>query len=137
MVTLSFQRLGLFASVAIWAAVLPAQESENVANSIARSLNPDVYMRMMMNPATMTNPVSTCIECHNGEDVARYSATFGPMLQMMSSRNWFNPNAYSRMMVPMMNPATYTQWYNALMKRYAVGMDAAPPASKAEDTEVQ
>lgn len=30
------------------------------------------------------------------------------------------------MMVPMMNPATYTQWYNAWMKRYGEAMIPAP-----------
>ena len=29
-----------------------------------------------------------------------------------------NPNAYMAMMTPMMDPKVYTEWYNAMMKKY-------------------
>ncbi len=121
---ISTKRLGLLVVILLWSTASFAQGE--VADSMTRSMDPSVYMRMMTNPAMMSNPVASCAECHNGEDVARYNTAFGPMLQMMNSQNWFNPNAYSQMMVPMMNPATYTQWYNAWMKRYGGAMNPAP-----------
>ena len=72
-----------------------------------------------MNPmAMMSNPAASCQQCHTAEDVARYNKTMGPMMAMMNPSNWMNPNAYMAMMTPMMDPKVYTEWYNAMMKKY-------------------
>lgn len=98
--------------------------------AMMNSMNPAVManmMGMMMNPApVMTNPLSTCAGCHTGEDLARFGKTMGPMLQMMNPANWMNPNAYFSMMTPMMDPQTYTAWYNAWMQKYGAAAGGTP-----------
>jgi len=59
-----------------------------------------------------------CSQCHKADDVKRYESTFQPMYQMMvNPAAWMEPEAYARMMQPAMDPATYTEWYNAWMKQ--------------------
>lgn len=92
-----------------------------MSHAMGQGMNPSTYMGMMsgmMNPmAMMSNPTQACASCHNGEDLARYQKTMGPMMAMMNPMNWINPSSYMNMMTPMMDPATYTEWFNAMTKK--------------------
>lgn len=122
-----------------WAATGLGQEStptQDTTQAMARSVDPDVYTKlmgqMMSNPmAVMVNPLGTCVQCHTAEDVARFNASMGPMMQMMNPAYWMNPNAYMQMMTAPMDPATYTQWYEAWMKKFG-GMMPAPATAPAQ-----
>jgi len=85
-----------------------------------KSMDPQVWtqmMGMMMDPAKMMS-MESCALCHDGEDLARYSKDFGPMLeasqqmgQLMSPHQMMqsmNPMMSSMMnpMAMMMNPMT-------------------------------
>lgn len=103
-----------------------------MTQSMTRSVDPQVYAKlmnqMMTNPVgIMTDPISTCAQCHSEEDVERFKSEMGPMLQMMSPVNWMNPNAYMQMMNVPMDPETYTRWYEGWMKKYADMLDKAGP----------
>ena len=86
-----------------------------------KSMDPQVWMQMMtmmMDPAKAMS-MESCALCHEGDDLARYTKDFGPMMeasqqmgQFMSPHQWMqmtnpmmstmmNPMA---MMGPMMNP---------------------------------
>ncbi len=116
-----------------------AQETPNAAaHSFNQMLNTDTYagiLKSMVNPTTLQNPVAVCAQCHNGEDLARYQKSLGPMMQMVNPVNWVNPMAYVNMAAPMVDPETYTEWYNAWVKKYGglLGYgDEAAPAGAAE-----
>jgi hypothetical protein len=97
------------------------QPDSAAVHSLRQMLSTDAYagiLKSMVNPATLQNPTAVCAQCHTGEDVERYAATIGPMLQMINPVNWVNPMAYWNMAVPMMDPETYTQWYNAYINKY-------------------
>ena len=80
------------------------------------------------------DPMSGCVHCHAAADMQRYSRTFGPMMAMMNPTNWMNPAAYLSMMAPMMNPATYTNWFGAWMQKYG-GLAAMPVANAGVKTD--
>ena len=66
---------------------------------------------------TFENFSQMCAQCHDTDDVKRYETTFLPMYKMMfDPQAWVNPNAYGRVMQPMMDPETYTKWYEAWTK---------------------
>jgi len=102
--------------------------------AMSAMMNPMMYNNMMgymMNPMPlMSNPTASCSQCHTAEDVSRYQKTMGPMLAMMNPGNWMNPNAYMSMMTPMMDPKMYTEWYNAMMKKYGAAAGAATGTGK-------
>ena len=112
-----------------------AQETaaeQGVTQSMTRSVDPQVYAnlmnQMMANPVgILTDPISTCAQCHTEEDVERYKSEMGPMLQMMSPINWMNPTAYMQMMHVPMDPETYTKWYEGWMEKYASMLGKAAP----------
>lgn len=115
------------ASIAAAPAVSTAQDEAGTANSSAaihslrQTLSTDAYagiLKALVTPATLQNPIAVCAQCHAGEDIARYSKTIGPMLQMINPVNWINPMAYWNMAVPMIDPTTYTEWYDAYVKKY-------------------
>ncbi len=98
-------------------------ETNTVTHTMNKTVDPQVYANLMQQMFTnptgfMTNPNATCSQCHTDEDMQRISKTMGPMMQMMNPGNWMNPNAYMQMMVPMMDPETYTNWYDAWMKKF-------------------
>lgn len=102
------------------------------AHSLKQTLGTDAYagiLKSLANPATLNNPVSICAHCHAGEDMARYAATIGPMLQMVNPVNWLNPMAYWNMAAPMMDPATYKQWYDAYVEKYGSLLGYDPTGS--------
>ncbi len=71
---------------------------------------------------TFENFSQMCAQCHDANDVKRYETTFLPMYQMMfDPKAWINPNAYGRVMQPMMDPETYTKWYEAWTKSMMPG----------------
>ena len=89
--------------------------------AMGRSMDPqvmnDIFQLMMTNPRIINNPMAICVQCHDQEAVNRYQTTLMPMYYlMMNPASWMDPNAYTRAMLPMMDPATYTEWYNAWMK---------------------
>ncbi|KAA3621096.1 MAG: hypothetical protein DWQ08_14560 [Proteobacteria bacterium] len=115
-----------------------AAASSTAIHSLRQTLSTDAYagiLKAMVTPATLQNPIAVCAQCHAGEDLARYTKTFGPMLQMVNPVNWVNPMAYLNMMTPMVDPATYTEWYNAYIQKYGgllgygQGESADQPAS--------
>jgi len=76
---------------------------------------------------TFGNFSQMCAQCHTGDDVKRYEQTFLPMYQMMFNPSaWVDPNAYGQAMQPMIDPETYTKWYNAWMKMAPVPQAGAP-----------
>lgn len=105
----------------------------SMTESMAHSVDPQVYAnlmnQMMTNPVgILTDPISTCTQCHSEEDVERYKSEMGPMLQMMSPVNWMNPTAYMQMMNVPMDPETYAKWYEGWMKKYSGMLGKAEPA---------
>ena len=91
------------------------------SSAMQKSMNPQTYNTLLKlmteNPAMISNPAPLCAQCHDGEALGRYQKTLFPMYQlMMNPANWMNPNAYMQAMTPMMDPATYTMWYQAMMK---------------------
>ena len=91
------------------------------SSAMQRSMDMNTYNTlfklMSENPQMMTSPAPLCAQCHDGEAMARYQKTLFPAFQlMMNPANWMNPNAYMQAMTPMMDPNTYTEWYNAMMK---------------------
>lgn len=124
----------LCSALLLYTAQGSAQETttENaMAYSLGKMVDPNVYTnlmsQMMTNPmGVMMNPMSTCAQCHNAEDMERYNEMMGPMLMMTNPSNWMNPQAYTNMMAAPMDPETYTQWYEGWMKKYG-GM-ITPPA---------
>ena len=80
---------------------------------------------------TFTDLSQMCAQCHDADDVKRYETTFLPMYQFMfDPKSWVNPNAYGQTMQPMMDPETYTKWYNAWMERMVPLPGTTPPAEK-------
>ena len=110
-------------------ATLPisAQQSHSVPTmpgfsiTMQKSMDPQTYNNMFnlmgSNMNWVTSPAPLCAQCHEGDDMERYTKTLLPMYQlMMNPNNWMNPNAYMQAAVPMMDPQTYMQWYAAWMK---------------------
>lgn len=141
----SFVAARLLAASLLLAPAAFAQEgtatSESPAvHSLRQTLSTEAYtgiLESLVNPATLSNPVAVCANCHNGEDVARFSSALGPMLQMVNPVNWVNPMAYWNMAVPMMDPQTYSRWYDAYIKKYGplLGYDAAGTPAAPSTTE--
>ena len=95
--------------------------SPALEHSLSQTLSTDAYagiLKSMVNPETLSDPVAVCGQCHGGEDMARYQQSLAPMMRMINPVNWVSPNAYLQMMTPMVDPETYTSWYNAWMKKY-------------------
>ena len=91
------------------------------SSAMQRSMDPQTYNTLLKlmteNPAMMQSPTALCAQCHDGEAMQRYEKTLFPMYRlMMNPTNWMNPNAYRQAMTPVMDPKTYTEWYNAMMK---------------------
>lgn len=90
-------------------------------HSFKQTLSTDAYagiLKAMITPETLQNPIAICAQCHAGEDMARYTKTLGPMMQMINPVNWVNPMAYVNMGLPMVDPRTYAEWYEAYVKKY-------------------
>ena len=90
-------------------------------HSLRQTLSTDAYagiLKALVTPATLQNPIAICAECHAGEDMARYVKTLGPMLEMINPVNWVNPMSYVNMGLPMIDPQTYADWYQAYIKKY-------------------
>ena len=115
--------------LALFSTTLSAQETPAApqwmmpwgSSAMQRSMDPQIYDTMFkmigQNPSIMTDPAPLCAQCHDGEAMARYQKTLFPAYQlMMNPMNWMNPNAYMQAMTPMMDPQTYTEWYNAMIK---------------------
>ena len=73
--------------------------------AMKKSMDPNVMnnmMAMMMNPEKMMS-MESCVQCHEGEDIARYQKEYGPMMEAMKPMmSMMNP--MMGMMSPMMNP---------------------------------
>ena len=109
------------------------QAAPGLTHAMSKSVDPQVYTslmtQMMTNPmGVMMNPISTCAQCHSAEDMARYTKSLGPMMQMGNPANMINPNAYTKMMAVPVDPETYTKWYEAWMQKFGgmAGQQAAP-----------
>ena len=112
----------------------PAPENPSTAYAMNRTVNPEVFanlmkqmmedpMGMMAGPmGMMANPASTCLHCHGRADLERFSASFGPMMQPGTPAARMNPSMYGPMTMRPMNPETYTDWYNAWMKKFGGAM---------------
>lgn len=123
-------RAALFALTLAASPALAQQDS--LTHSMQNAMDPQVMTNlmnsMMTNPVDMmNNPMASCAQCHDGNDIARYQQGMGPFMAMMNPANWFSPQAYMNMMTGMMDPRTYEVWYNGMMGKYA-GMYGAAPA---------
>ena len=123
-------------ALSLVASTTMAQEN-SLSYSIQKSMDPQVMTNlmngMMTNPAgTLYDPITTCAQCHDGSDMARYQQALGPMMAMMNPANWFSPQAYMSMMTGMMDPKTYELWYNGIMTKYAGAYGSAAPATTGE-----
>lgn len=123
-------RLITIAATVVWTAVAGvtlAQEQKTEAESQAPGTPPAPMMYpFSTTPAldkTFQNTLEVCAACHTEEDMARYEKLIGPMMAMMNPTAWMNPNAYTAMMMPMMDPNAYAQWMNAYMQKYGNYMD--------------
>lgn len=123
------------------AGVAAQGETSAAIHSLRQTLSTDAYagiLKALVTPSTLNNPMEVCAQCHAAEDVVRYTRTLGPMLQMVNPVNWINPTAYWNMAVPMVDPQTYTDWYNAYIKKYGgllgygQGDDAEQPTPSGE-----
>ena len=111
------------------AAMKTAKDSVNKGTEGAKSVVADAKNAVDASPAgvqqampTFENFSQTCAQCHDANDVKRYETTFLPMYQMMfDPKNWINPNAYGMATRPMMDPETYTKWYEAWTKNMMSG----------------
>ena len=104
---------------------VPFSQAQELPYSLQQMLNTEAYvgtLKSMVNPDTIQNPIALCASCHNGEEMARYTQTLGPMMQMINPVNWVNPMAYWNMMVPMMDPKSYEMWYNDYVKKYGTAL---------------
>jgi hypothetical protein len=70
-----------------------------------KSMDPQVWMKMstmMMDPAKATS-MENCALCHEGEDLARYTKDFGPMMEPMQKMGQaMSPHQMLQQMNPMM-----------------------------------
>jgi hypothetical protein len=92
------------------------------------TIDPATWSKMLaqVNPTTFSDPTVMCAQCHTEDDVTRYRASIMPLHQfMVDPSNLMKPEAYAQAMRPMMDPETYTQWYNAWMRM----MGMMPPAT--------
>ena len=126
------------AAIALSLAASATMAQENsLSYSIQKSMDPQVMTNlmngMMSNPAgTLYDPITTCAQCHDGSDMARYQQALGPMMAMLNPANWFSPQAYMSMMTGMMDPKTYELWYNGIMTKYAGTYGSAASAGAGE-----
>jgi len=101
-----------------------ASEATRAAQSIAKTMDPNSWAMMMtmsMDPRIWANPISSCVACHDNEDVARYQQVFGPyMSAMMNPATMANPNAYNTMMASMLDPKTAEYWQRAVEEKYGL-----------------
>ncbi len=78
---------------------------QGMSSAMQKSMDPNVWtnmMTMMMNPEKAMS-MESCAQCHDAEDVARYTKDFGPMMEAMKPMmSMMNPNMYMNMMYPMM-----------------------------------
>ncbi|MCG6872758.1 MAG: hypothetical protein LJE84_10750 [Gammaproteobacteria bacterium] len=103
----------------------PKEEQSGIASvshALSKSVDPQVLgqlMSQMMNPAAfMANPAASCSACHKADDVARYEKALGPFLKfMMNPANWMSADAYQQMAAPVVDPATYKEWYKAYSRK--------------------
>ncbi len=114
-------------------------QQNSFAHSMQNAMDPQVMTNlmnsMMTNPVDMMyNPMASCAQCHDGNDIARYQHGMAPFMAMMNPANWFSPQAYMNMMTGVMDPRTYEVWYNGIMGKYAGMYGSAPGDSDAAGT---
>ena len=133
--------IAVFALAASLSHAAAAQETPNAAaHSFNQLLSTDTYagiLKSLVTPQTLQNPIAVCAECHSGEDLARYQTALGPMLQMVNPVNWVNPMAYVNMAAPIVDPETYTQWYNAYIKKYGGLLGYGDEAESSQESDAK
>lgn len=86
-------------------AYMSSQNWGQMSDAMKKSMDPNVMnnmMQMMMQPEKMMS-MESCVQCHDGEDIARYQKEYGPMMESMKPMmSMMNP--MMGMMAPMMNP---------------------------------
>ena len=84
----------------------PAYSMEGMSYAMQKSMDPNVWMKMMpmmMDPSKMMS-MENCALCHEGDDLARYAKDFGPMMEpMQNMAKSFAPHQMVSYMNPMMN----------------------------------
>jgi hypothetical protein len=102
----------------------PAQdELPRAAYAFARMMDPNAWMQMMtmsMDPRIWMNPISSCVACHDNEDVARYQQAFGPFTAMMNPVMMTNPQAYNDMMASAFDAEAADHWRRAVEEKYGL-----------------
>ncbi|MDH3378468.1 MAG: hypothetical protein OEQ39_16125 [Gammaproteobacteria bacterium] len=101
----------------------PGSENPGTGHAINRTVNPEVFAnlmgQMMTNPIeTMTNSETMCLDCHSADDLQKIYESFGAMLQPGNPMIRTNPSMYDPTRMRPMDPETYTNWYNAWMKKF-------------------
>ncbi len=77
--------------------------------AMQKSMDPNVWIKLMnsmMSGQLQGQPmISSCVECHSGEDIARYQQQYGPMMQSMQPMmQMANPQMFGQMPGVMMAP---------------------------------
>jgi len=100
-----------------WLADVPM--TTPMRRTLAPGTVPEVVDRVVKNPAQIVdNPIASCAACHAGDDLARYAKTVVPMMQFMNPQAWNNPATFNQAMGVMMNPATYAEWFTAMLSKF-------------------
>ena len=112
------------ASVMAQQQATPAQnELPRAAYAFAKMMDPNTWMQMMtmsMDPRIWMNPISSCVACHDNEDVARYQQVFGPFTAMMNPVMMTNPQAYNDMMASAFDAKAAEHWRRAVEEKYGL-----------------
>ena len=99
-----------------------------MSKAMQYSMDPNVWTQMMgimMDPQN-SSPMATCVLCHEPQDVARYHADYGSLMDMMwqpyqammnphAMTSMMNPNSYLGSFGGMMNPAMYMNMMYPMM----------------------
>lgn len=98
-------------------------ELPRAAYAFAKMMDPNSWMQMMtmsMDPRIWMNPISSCVACHDNEDVARYQQVFGPFTAMMNPVMATNPEAYNSMMASAFDAKAAEHWRRAVEEKYGL-----------------
>jgi hypothetical protein len=88
-----------------------AAADPEMSYAMQKSMDPNVWIKLMnsmMSGELQGQPlISSCVECHDNEDIARYQKDYGGMMQAMNPMmHMANPQAYGDAATGMMNPMT-------------------------------
>jgi len=137
-----FNGLRLLVVAFFVASPLLAQDQQNTAQggdatraakSMAKTMDPNSWMQMIsmsMDPRIWANPISSCVACHDNEDVGRYQQMFGPFVAGMTNPGiWASPEAYAKMIASVTDPKAAEHWQRAVEEKYGLEPGAPLPTN--------